>query len=228
MRAFFRLFWMPLYRRWALARMRRERNYQYAGIRLRVPPGVFHPGFYFSTPIFIDFLKKQIAKEKTRSWKGRRVLDVGTGSGLLALFAAQQGAQATALDINPLAVETARRNAAANGLTVPVLESDLFEALPAGATFDYVLVNPPYYPRRPGSVVEQAFFAGENLEYFERFFKGLPPLLHAESRVWMVLSEDCDLEKMLSIAERRGFTFAVVFERRKWGERLLVMEVLRV
>lgn len=217
MRWFFRRFCLPFYRRWALRQARRERGFQYDGLRLRIPPGVFHPGLYFSTPVFLSFLKNVDFQEKT-------ALDVGTGSGLLALFAAKNGARSTALDLNPRAVATARQNAGRNALPLEVLESDLFAALPPGAVFDFILVNPPYYPVRARDAAGAAFFAGENLEYFERFFAQLPAFVHEKTKTWLILSEDCDWPKICSIAARQGVELAVVFARKKWGERFFVAE----
>jgi len=226
MRPFFRLFWLPLYRLWALRYIRRERVFNHAGLQLVVPPGVFHPVVFFSTPIFVSFLQNI-------DFQRKKVLDVGTGSGLLALFAAQRGAVVTALDINPKAIETARRNAATNGLSLSVVESDLFDKLPP-QTFDIVLINPPYYPRPPRDAAERAFFAGENWEYFEKLFRQLPHHLNPSgaqgsfdltplpSEVWMILSEDCDFEKIKEIAGDYGFRLQVVFEKKKWGERFFV------
>lgn len=217
MRWFFRRFWLPFYRRWALRHARRERAYRYAGLRLRIPPGVFHPGLYFSTPIFLKFLKNV-------DFHGKTALDLGTGSGLLALFAAGRGALVTALDLNPRAVAAARQNADNNGLALQVIESDLFAALPAGAAFDFILVNPPYYPRRPRDAAEAAFFAGENLEYFERFFAQLRAFVDPKTKTWLILSEDCDWARIWAIATQSGFDLTVVFERKKWGERFFVAE----
>ena len=219
-RRLYRRFWLPLYRRWVLYYQRSERPYRYGGLRLRIPPGVFHPGLYFSTPVLLRFLKKVELRDKT-------LLDVGTGSGLLALYAAQQGAHATALDLSPLAAATARRNAAANALPLEVLESDLFDALPPGRSYDIVLVNPPYYPLAPQRVEEHAFYAGEQLEYFQRFFAGLGDVLAPAGRCWMVLSEDCAIERIGGIARSFGWGFRTVFEQKKWGERLFVLEIGR-
>jgi len=214
-RALFQLFWLPLYRLWALRYIRRERWAEYSGVRVQVPPGVFHPGVFFSTPIFIKFLQDVDFQDK-------KVLDIGTGSGLLALFAAQKGGIVTALDIHALAVETTRRNAAVNGLALTVLQSDLFDALPP-QPFDFILVNPPYYPRAPRNKAEHAFFAGEHLEYFEKFFRQVPSYITAETKIWMILSEDCDLEKIGQLAEAQGFKAQTLGEQKKWAERFFVV-----
>ncbi len=78
----------------------------------------------------------------------RRVLDLGTGSGALALALAKAWPEArvTALDRSDDALALARENAASTGLAerVEFLKSDWFSALPAGADFDVIVGNPPY------------------------------------------------------------------------------------
>jgi release factor glutamine methyltransferase len=89
--------------------------------------------------------------EALRLLKGKpapAVLDLGTGSGCIAVSVAHQckPARVTAVDVSPDAAEVARRNAAAHGVAdrVDVLTGDLFGPLPAGAAFDLILSNPPY------------------------------------------------------------------------------------
>lgn len=217
MQTLLRRLWIPLYSYWALRYIRKERFFEHSGLRLFVPVGVFHPGAFFSTPVFISFLQNI-------DFQGKSILDIGTGSGLLALFAARRGAVVTALDINPLAVETARRNAAANNLSINVIESDLFADLPP-RQFDIILINPPYFPATPRDAAARAFFAGENWEYFEALFQGLPARLNVSTQVWMILSEKCNLEKIRSIAAANGLSCPTVFEKTKWGERFHILSV---
>lgn len=76
------------------------------------------------------------------------IVDVGTGSGILAVCAAKYLPQArvTAIDISLAALAVARRNAERHAVAdrIEFVESDLFVALPAGARFDIVVSNPPY------------------------------------------------------------------------------------
>jgi release factor glutamine methyltransferase len=109
-------------------------------------------------------------------------------------------------------------------LTLTAVESDLFDSLPP-RHFDFILINPPYYPRQPRDAAEQAFFAGENFEYFEKLFRQLPAFLGATTQVWIILSEDCDFEKIREIAAKNGLRLAVVFEKKKWGERFQVVAI---
>ena len=79
-----------------------------------------------------------------------RILDIGTGSGCLAVTVAKYGktAQVTAVDVSAAALAVASRNAAKHGVAerIRFLEGDLFAPLPAGECFDFILSNPPYIP----------------------------------------------------------------------------------
>lgn len=103
-----------------------------------------------------------------------RIVDVGTGSGAIAITLAHQlpHAQVTAIDISRPALEIARQNADRNGVSnrVRFLEGDLLAPV-AGESFDFVVSNPPYVPcaDRPSLAVEVrdfepalALFAGED------------------------------------------------------------------
>jgi release factor glutamine methyltransferase len=73
------------------------------------------------------------------------VLDVGTGTGAIALAIADEhpGAKVTAVDVSPDALELARENVARTGLAVELLHHDLRAGLPGGP-YDLVVSNPPY------------------------------------------------------------------------------------
>lgn len=74
-----------------------------------------------------------------------RVLDVGTGTGAIALALADElpGARVTAIDVSADALGLARENAARTELEIELLEHDLRAGLPAGP-WDLVVSNPPY------------------------------------------------------------------------------------
>ena len=78
--------------------------------------------------------------------QGARLLDMGTGSGAIAVAAAhgRPDAEVTALDLSEAALDVARRNAAHNGARVRFLRSDWFGALDAGERFEVIASNPPY------------------------------------------------------------------------------------
>ena len=76
------------------------------------------------------------------------ILDVGTGSGILAVCAALHvpDSQITAVDVSPTALNIARLNAEDHGVEerVDLIEGDLFSSLRTGHRFDYIISNPPY------------------------------------------------------------------------------------
>ena len=77
--------------------------YQYKGIKLIIPPEVFHPGFFFSTKLLLQYINQFSLQQKT-------FLELGAGSGLIAIYAAKKNAMVTATDINPVAVEYLKKN----------------------------------------------------------------------------------------------------------------------
>jgi release factor glutamine methyltransferase len=77
-----------------------------------------------------------------------RILDVGTGSGCIAVAIAAnlKSASVTAIDISEAALQVAKENAEANKVAdqLTFLQGDGFSPLPAGAEFDFIVSNPPY------------------------------------------------------------------------------------
>jgi release factor glutamine methyltransferase len=182
--------------------------YIHNGIRLAIQPGVFHPRYFYSTGFLLKFMESQPLKDKT-------FLELGCGSGLIAVAAAKKGAHVTATDISIAAVNALEENAAANGAGLTVIHSDLFRDVPPQA-FDLVAVNPPYYKGRPVTEADRAWYCGEQFEFFEGFFEGLGSYLHKGSLVAMVLSEDCDLGRIRSIAKKCGYGMALASKRSFW------------
>lgn len=77
---------------------------------------------------------------------GDIILDLCTGSGILALFAAEKAKKVYGIDINKRALEFAKLNARMNSINnIDFLEGDLFEAI-KGMKFDLIIVNPPFEP----------------------------------------------------------------------------------
>jgi len=129
---------------------------------------------------------------------GARVLDVGTGSGIVAIRAAQFGALVTAVDINPEAVRCARINVLLNRLEdrVQVCEGDLFDPV-RGEKFDRILFNPPYYRRLPRNAADAAW---RSPDAFDRFLDGLDGVLAPGGLCFVLLSSRGDLMPSLEAA----------------------------
>jgi methylase of polypeptide subunit release factors len=129
-----------------------------AGFRLVVRPTVFHPRYFITSEFFASFISRQ-------DLNGKRVADVGTGSGILGLAAVRAGAASvTAVDVNPNAALTAAENARANGYGDRFMAvcSDLLGAVAPGALFDAVITSPPSFPGEPRDIADRSWHAVQN------------------------------------------------------------------
>jgi len=193
------------------------------GFSLRVPPTVFHPKFYFTSKCLGKYLNRLDFHNAT-------VLDVGGGSGILSLISAANGAKVTSIDINPAAVRTIQENAVKNKLdgNIVSLESDLFENLNrAASTFDYVVLNPPYYPDEPKNIGDMAWKGGNNFAFIEKFTSQVGELLKPHGIVFFVLSSDIDIQEILNIFHRNHFITECVQTRRALFEKLFIYKAAK-
>lgn len=146
--------------------------------------------FYVEPGVLIPRADTEILVEKALAWMkpGARVLDIGTGSGAIAVSLAKLGrqAQVTAVDVSDRALEIARRNAERNGAAVEFVKSDCFSAL-KGRKYDMIVSNPPYISedemrglmpevtREP----ELALFGGaDGLDFYRRISREAPEYLN--------------------------------------------------
>lgn len=188
----------------------RTRWFSYQGLSIKVAPSVFHPGLLFSTKILARFVLQFDLKDQ-------RVLELGAGSGMISSLVCRAGAKVLATDINPMAIESMLATKTANTLDFEVLESDLFEQV-AATLFDYVLINPPYFPQKANTDREKAFFCGSNFEYFHRLFAQLPHYITPKTAVFMILSDDCAIDTIQEISNKENFNWQLVHEQKIWGE----------
>lgn len=188
-----------VYKPWVVQYLKSDRPYNYKNLKLVITKGVFHPAFFNSSLILAKFTDNLDLLDK-------KVLEIGSGSGLISLVAASKGANVTAVDLNPDAVACTRQNAGRNQLSINCIQSDLFEAL-SPTKFDFILVNPPYFPKNPKNNIQLAWYSGQNHSYFHRFFEQLPNYQNDPCEVFMILSEDVDLREIKQIALKFNFHF---------------------
>ena len=91
--------------------------------------------------------------------------------------------------------------------------------------FDYVIINPPYFPKDPKNEEEFAWFCGNDFQYFRKLFDQLGSYVHSDSKIIMVLSEDCDIEMIKKIGEQSLFVFTKSYEQKIWGEMNYILEI---
>lgn len=196
----------------------RTRGYRYQNIRLQIYPGVFHPGLFFSTKVLLNYLASQ-------SIKGSTVLELGAGSGLIAIYCAQQEARVTASDVNPVALKNIAANADANHVDVEIIASDLFDNL-SPSSFSWIIINPPYYPKNVAKDSELAWYCGENFEYFEKLFTQLKSAFLYHQKIIMVLSEDCNIARIKTIAASQNIVLKNIYQQQLAGERNYIFQLV--
>jgi release factor glutamine methyltransferase len=180
-----------------------------AGFRFVVPPTVFHPRYFVTGEYFAGFIA-------TLNLRGRRVADLGTGSGILALAAARAGASTVmALDINPKAAWAAGENARLNGLgdRVTAVCSNLFSAVIPGPLFDVILCNPPYFPGEPRDLADRARHSGPNHRDIVQMFIQARERLAPGGRMYVLFSSRADLTLLGSLIEQAQLRARPVSER---------------
>lgn len=133
---------------------------------------------------------------------GGRALDIGTGTGALAVAAARYGARSvTAVDISRRAVVTTRVNCRLHGVPVRAVRGD-FEARLTGERFDLVLANPPYVPAprtASGRGTARSWHAGDRgRAVLDRLCAMLPHLLAPGGSALIVHSGLCDPDTTLA------------------------------
>ncbi len=185
---------------------------------LTILPGVFHPSLYFSSRYFANVLAEQI------DFSGKRVLDLGCGSGILSLVAARGGALVVAVDINPQAVVCTQMNAATNGLSerITVIESDLFEKIPDAGTFDYLITNPPFFEGEPTSAADAAWKGGADQHFIRTVAHEAGKLLQPGGSVLCILSSDGMVAEQVGLFIEGGFTWKLLSSKRYPFERLYI------
>lgn len=196
----------------------KPRNFTYDHITIKIHPDVFPPQLTFSTMMLLDFMQDLELENKT-------FLELGCGSGIISLLAAKKGAKVTASDINQTALAYLVTNAEANNLKVETVYSDLFQNI-ENHSFDYIIINPPYYPKAAKSIKEKAWFCGENFEYFEKLFGQLPNCLTATTNCNMILSQDCEIEKIKAIALKNAMAFELVLEKKDLVETNFIFKII--
>jgi release factor glutamine methyltransferase len=151
------------------------------------------------------------------------VLDMGTGSGIGAIFAAKHARRVVAIDINRAAVRCAKINVCLNDLEdkIEVRHSDLFASVET-ERFDLVLFNPPFFRGTPRSDRDRAWRSNDVVE---RFAAELEAHLKPGGSALVLLSSFGDAAGFLQEFSRHNFTVALLAQRRFVNERLAVFKL---
>jgi release factor glutamine methyltransferase len=195
----------------------KERNYFYEKITLKIFPGVFHPGFFFSTKFLLHFMEQF-------DLEGKKILELGAGSGLISFVTEKKGAAVTASDLSEVAVKGLQFNKEKLQSTITIIKSDLFDEIPK-QQFDFIFINPPYFPEDPINESQLAWYCGEHFEYFKKLFSQLGGFHIPPCNVIMILSEECNISIIERIASKNGFILKECERKKIWWEWNFIFEI---
>jgi release factor glutamine methyltransferase len=200
-------------------RAKREREVERAcGFDLYLPPSVLNPRLFKTGMMLAEIVERELGPEE-------RVLDLGSGSGIVGLAAARAGALVWAADKNPVAVRATRINAMLNGLAIEAIESDLFEHVPETLRFDIIAFNPPFFARPQGGALEMALSDGPGLPTLDRFCAECRNRHASGGRALIAGSSNGALSLMRRLYEQHGLTWRTIAERERISERLVIDEL---
>ncbi|MBI4018168.1 MAG: methyltransferase [Candidatus Aenigmarchaeota archaeon] len=152
---------------------------------------------------------------------GKRCLDMGCGSGFLAVLMAKRGGAVAAADIDPQAAALTARNARLNNVSVTATVSDLFSSV--SGSYDFIAFNPPYLPVEGESRQWSGGPSGRDV--IEKFLQHLPQHLAENGKVMMAFSSLTGEKEVKELAEENGFSFSVAERQKVSWEELIVAEI---
>jgi HemK-related putative methylase len=219
------LAWLIVRRPFLLRRVDRYVIEDVAGVPIAVLPSVWNPVVFRTGEYLARSLLEGSVGQPSDHEHSQRALDMGTGSGIGAIFAARRGYQVIAVDLNPEAVRCARVNALMNRLEglIEVRQGDLFEPV-AREQFDLVLFNPPFFRGTPKDLADMAW---RGVDVLERFAAGLPGALRPGGHALIVLSTDGEGAALLKALEENGMRVDAV-DCRNLGNEVMTVYCAKV
>ena len=185
---------------------------EYEGLKLKLHPDVYEPAED-------SFLLARNLKVR----EGDLALDIGTGTGIIALLMARKARFVLGTDVNPKAVELARENARINDIkNVEFRISNLFENVEG--KFDIITFNAPYLPGEPEKPIDHALVGGERgREVLDRFIDDARNYLKPKGMVQIVQSSITGIEETLEKLKNKGFNIEITARERYFFEEILVI-----
>ena len=164
----------------------------------------------FDDNVYVPAEDSYLLADSLEISEGQSVLEIGTGSGIVAMYASRLTDNITVTDINFDACELARKNFKANGIEgIEILFGNLFEPV-GNRKFDVILFNTPYLPTEDGDVIDDtlnyAFDGGLNgRKVIDMFLDEVRNHLNDGGIVQMIQSSLSGNEETLDRFDAMGF-----------------------
>jgi len=188
--------------------------------------------FYVSQKVYEPAEDTFLLAENLSVGENDVVLDVGTGCGILGIFATKNAKKVVATDINPHAVNCTKINAGQNGVLakMDIRLGNLFEPINKAERFDVIVFNAPYLPTNEGekkSWIGRAWAGGQNgRDIIERFVSEAPNYLKRRGRVFLVQSSLSDIGRTVRQFKERGLKATIIAEKKFPFETIVVIKAV--
>ena len=165
--------------------------------------------------------------------KGQSVLEIGTGSGLVSMYASLLTDDVTATDINYNALELAEKNFKLNNINTIKLEfGDLFEPV-KDKKFDVILFNTPYLPTDSDDIINDdlnyAFDGGlDGRKVIDRFIDQVSNHLNDKGIVQIIQSSLSDNDRTLDMFDRNGFVAEIAESEKFFFEEIVLINAYKI
>ena len=165
--------------------------------------------------------------------KGQSVLEIGTGSGLVSMYASLLTDDVTATDINYNALELAEKNFKLNNISTIKLEfGDLFEPV-KDRKFDVILFNTPYLPTDSDDIINDdlnyAFDGGlDGRKVIDRFINQVSNHLNEKGIVQIIQSSLSDNDRTLDMFDRNGFVAEIAESEKFFFEEIVLINAYKI
>ena len=165
--------------------------------------------------------------------EGQSVLEIGTGSGLVSMYASLLSDDVTATDINYNALELAEKNFKLNNINTIKLEfGDLFEPV-KDKKFDVILFNTPYLPTDSDDIINDdlnyAFDGGlDGRKVIDRFINQVSNHLNDKGIVQIIQSSLSDNDRTLHMFDRNGFIAEIAASEKFFFEEIVLINAYKI
>ncbi|MCW4045505.1 MAG: class I SAM-dependent methyltransferase [Candidatus Bathyarchaeota archaeon] len=167
--------------------------------------------------------------------EGERVLDMGTGCGILGIIAAKKASEVVAIDINPYAIHYAIKNATLNNVRSKMIfvQGDLFKSLNEKAKFDLILFNAPYMPtdeNEGASWIERSWTGGTTgRQLIDQFIPAALNHLKPKGRILLMQSTLASIDKtIVTFEECHSAASAIAEAAMPFFETIVLLKATRL
>lgn len=168
------------------------------GVEVDIFPNVFSPAYFTDSKWFAETVMRIVGNGS--------LLDVGTGTGIVGLFAALNGSKVSVTDISSNSVENAKHNFEKHGLVVLAYCGNMYEPLKGGEKFDFIFWNHPFNcGNNPDEEMLLKSGFDFNYESLEKYISGANKYLNPGGRLLLGTGNFARLDKVEEIARKYGY-----------------------